>query len=65
LGYPDRDTKPSSINTCVGIIQLQQNEILSLNDAVAAFKSFYDDGTLPERFILRDDTARFGQPAAG
>ena len=65
LGHRDRDTKLSSINTCVGIIQLQQNEILTLDDAVAAFKSFYDDGTLPERFSLRDDTARFSQPAAG
>jgi len=65
LGYPDRDRKPSSINTCVGIIQLQQNEILSLNDAVAAFRSFYENGTLPERFSLRDVTASFGHPAAG
>jgi hypothetical protein len=65
LGRPDRDTMPSSINTCVGIIQLQRNEILSLNDVVAAFKSYYECGTVPERFSLRDDTARFGEPAVG
>lgn len=65
LGYRDRDTKRTSINTCVGIVQLQQNEILLLEDVVASFKSFYESGTLPERFSLRDDTARFGQPAAG
>jgi len=62
LGHRGKDERWTSINTCVGIVQLQQNEILTLEDVVVVFRRYYDGGTVPEQFVLRDDTARFGQP---
>jgi hypothetical protein len=65
LGHRGKDERRrTSINTCVGIVQLQQNEILTLEDVVGVFRRYYDEGTVPEQFVLRDDTARFAQPAA-
>lgn len=51
LGHPGRDERRASINTCVGIVQLQQNEILTPGDVIVAFRRYYDDGTAPEQFV--------------
>lgn len=59
LGHAGRDEKRTSINTCSGIIQLQANEIMTLDDVIAVFRCYYDDGSVPQSVVRRDDTARF------
>jgi hypothetical protein len=65
LGYAGRDERLTSINTCVGIIQLRANEIMALDDVVAIFRCNYDEGTVPQSLVRRDDKARFDRFGSG
>jgi len=59
IGKTSDKHKATSINTSVGIIQLQQNEILSIKNAAEVFQRFYDSGTIPESYVVRDVTDKF------
>lgn len=54
---PDRSRK--QINSVAGAIDLLANEVLTADDAIEAFRSFWETGAIPQRFSLRDDTDRF------
>lgn len=59
LGKPGRPIEMTSINSSIGIIQLQFNEVLTLKDAAAIFRVFYQTGAVPSDFEQRDITSRF------
>ena len=46
----------TSINYSGGAIALFPSEILTVDDAKEAFRSFFDSGEIPARFCLRDVT---------
>jgi hypothetical protein len=60
LGHPTDSIEPTSIFTCVGIIKLNESEIFKLAEVLEIFRSFYDQQSVPQRFVRRDDTKRFG-----
>jgi hypothetical protein len=60
LGRNDVVDRPErQINSAVGQINLLANEVLDIDDAIAVFGYFLDYGSVPDRFLLRDDTERF------
>jgi hypothetical protein len=59
LGVPDRPTTLNSINSTAGIITVQTNEILSLTAAIEVFRVFFENGSIPSRFVLRETTETF------
>jgi len=48
----------TSVNYSGGAISLYHNEILSLRAALTVFQSFHEKRSIPDSFVLRDDTAR-------
>ena len=56
FGKPSDKTDDTSINYSGGIIQLKQNEVLTIKDAINIFKSFYHSSEFPENYVKRDIT---------
>jgi hypothetical protein len=52
-------TDMTSINTSVGTLSLQRNEIFSAPKAVEIFQAFYSSGSVPSEYVLRDVTQCF------
>ncbi len=59
LGSGDISDDLDSINCSVGPIEILKHERLCLDDAIRAFGSFLERGTVPASFTRRDDSARF------
>ena len=59
IGKRGTDTSATSINTSVGIVQLQRNEILSVKNVIEIFREYFDTGNVPGNYVLRDNTAMF------
>jgi hypothetical protein len=51
--------KQTQINASIGVLNLMNNEILTVKDAIAIFREFYLEGTVPGTYILHDVTADF------
>ena len=56
FGQSPVDEERISINYSGGAIALNKNEILSLDDALIIFKTFYDSDKFPESYLTRDVT---------
>jgi hypothetical protein len=65
LGHPGGSTKPISIYSSLGTIELKENEIFALSEILEIFRSFYDHRTIPDRFVRRDGPAYFSSPSSG
>jgi hypothetical protein len=42
-----------SINYSGGAITIQRNEVLTINDAIKIFETFYNTGNIPDDYLLR------------
>lgn len=59
LGRHSGETKMVSINYSGGIIQLQKNEILQIEDAIKIMSSFMKSGIIPPEYHPREITDDF------
>ncbi|MCC9603375.1 hypothetical protein LOC67_22730 [Stieleria sp. JC731] len=60
LGRADSTERSArQINSAVGQINLWAHEVLDIDDAIDVFGHFLDNGAVPNRYELRDDTSRF------
>ncbi|HEX9997852.1 MAG TPA: hypothetical protein VGB45_11955 [Abditibacterium sp.] len=59
LGRHPSETKMVSINYSGGIIQLQKNEILQIENAIEVMFSFMQSGVIPPEYHLREITDDF------
>ncbi|MHC0039552.1 hypothetical protein [Pseudoneobacillus sp. C159] len=53
LGLEEENKEPTSINCSVGPITVQKNEVLTINDAINVFETFYKTGEIPTKYELR------------
>ena len=65
LGHPDGSAKPISIYSSLGTIELNENEIFALPEILEVFRCFYDQRTVPPRFVRRDGPAHFSSTSPG
>ena len=67
LGNSPSDPERISVNYSGGAIALNRNEILTIDDAVAIFKQFYESSSIPTGYLRRDvtDEQRNAQQSAG
>jgi len=63
LGHPQPAKTLTSITTAAGVIRLQANEVLTLDDVLGIFRRFYERREIPEQFILREATGTPEGPA--
>lgn len=59
LGRTDGGDGLAEIQCSCGPLTVQENEVLNLDDAKRVFRHFYDIGSVPDDFALRDMTATF------
>jgi hypothetical protein len=59
LGHVCTEPVPTSIFSCVGTIDLYENEIFKLAEVLQIFHSFFDDRSVPSNLARQDITERF------
>jgi len=59
LGRPSGGDGTTEIESNVGPVPVNENEVLTLADAKRAFRHFYETQSIPEDYALRDITDRF------
>ena len=59
LGRTSSEVTDASVNTAAGTIRLKSNEILTAQDALMIFRSFFDDVAVPPGYLVRETTQMF------
>lgn len=49
----------AQVNSKVGPVNVHENEVLNIDDAVLIFKTFYSEGDIPKIYSRRDTTKAF------
>ena len=65
LGHPGGSTKPISIYSSIGIVELSEHEVFALPEILDVFRVFHDHRTVPSCFVRRDGPAHFSSPSSG